>query len=59
MPSTVPFFALTTRGLEDISAAELAGLPGVSVTGVAYRRVIGRCHAPFETLIYLNNVDDV
>ncbi len=54
-----PVFALTTRGLEDVSAAEMAALPGVTITEMAYRRVAAACAGPLETLLDLRTVDDV
>src|SRR5436309_11824868 len=52
-------FALTTRGLESTSAGEMASVPGVSVTQVAYRRVAAACAAPLGPLLGLRTVDDV
>ncbi|HKO24139.1 MAG TPA: methyltransferase domain-containing protein [Chloroflexota bacterium] len=52
-------FALTTRGLESTSAREIAALPGVTVTQVAYRRVAAACAGPLEPLLGLRTVDDV
>ncbi len=51
-------FALTTRGLEAVSASEMAALPGVQVQQVAYRRITATCRdaAP---LLALRTVDDV
>lgn len=57
--SSTSIFALTTRGLEDISAAEMAALSGVSVTETAYRRVAAACDGPLEPLLDLRTVDDV
>ena len=52
-------FALTTRGLESTSAGEMASVPGVSVTQVAYRRVAAACAGPLGPLLQLRTVDDV
>src|SRR3954463_4257525 len=52
-------FALTTRGLESRSAAEMASLPCVTVTQVAYRRVAAACAGPLGPLLQLRTVDDV
>ncbi len=52
-------FALTTRGLEAISAAELAALAGVTVREVAYRRVAADCAESLVPLLDLRTVDDV
>jgi tRNA (guanine6-N2)-methyltransferase len=52
-------FAITTRGLEAISADELSALPGVIVDQIAYRRVFATCHDPLPPLLSLRTVDDV
>lgn len=52
-------FAITTRGLETISANELAALPGVTVDQIAYRRVFANCQDSFAPLLALRTVDDV
>jgi tRNA (guanine6-N2)-methyltransferase len=52
-------FAITTRGLEAISADELAALPGVTVDQFAYRRVFATCHDSLSPLLSLRTVDDV
>jgi tRNA (guanine6-N2)-methyltransferase len=52
-------FALTTRGLESTSAGEMAAVPGVSVTQVAYRRIAAACAGPLEPLLGLRTIDDV
>jgi 23S rRNA G2445 N2-methylase RlmL len=59
MPDSIAFFALTTRGLEDVSAREIGALPGVTVTAVTYRRVAGICPEPPARLLCLRTVDDV
>lgn len=38
----IAIFALTTRGLEALTAHEMGRIPGLSVTRTAYRRVVGR-----------------
>jgi len=53
------FFTITTRGLEDVSAAEVAMLPQARVTATAYRRVMAQCTGPLDTLLGLHTVDDV
>src|SRR5689334_9355211 len=53
------FFAVTTRGLETISAGELTVLPGVSVDQIAYRRVFATCQGSLSPLLSLRTVDDV
>jgi 23S rRNA G2445 N2-methylase RlmL len=52
-------FALTTRGLESTSAGEMAAVPGVTVTQLAYRRVAAACAGPLRPLLGLRTVDDV
>ena len=52
-------FALTTRGLETVSAEEIAALAGVTVDRVAYRRVAATCAGPLAALLGLRTVDDV
>src|SRR5947208_9646463 len=52
-------FALTTRGLKRTTATEIAALPGVTVTQVAYRRVAAGCAGPLGPLLQLRTVDDV
>jgi hypothetical protein len=47
MLPTVSVFALTTYGLEMVCAHEMQALPGVTVTGTAYRRVTATCSARF------------
>jgi tRNA (guanine6-N2)-methyltransferase len=58
--TTQRIFALTTRGLEEISAAEISALPGVSVTEVAYRRVAATvAQSALRSLLDLRTVDDL
>jgi hypothetical protein len=52
-------FALTTRGLEAVSADEMGAVPGVQVKEAAYRRVAATCEAPLALLLGLRTVDDV
>lgn len=52
-------FALTTRGLEQISAREMASLPGVTVDTIGYRRIHARCRGNLAPLLALSTVDDV
>ena len=58
MPQTA-VFAITTRGLEEISAEEMASLPGVAVTGGGYRRVLAGVRGDLAPLLGLRTVDDV
>ncbi len=52
-------FAVTTRGLEAISASELSALPDVIVEQIAYRRIFASCPGSLEPLLSLRTVDDV
>jgi 23S rRNA G2445 N2-methylase RlmL len=53
------FFALTTRGLEDVSARECGAHESVVVSAVAYRRVSGYWVGSPAPLLELRTVDDV
>jgi tRNA (guanine6-N2)-methyltransferase len=55
----IEIFATTTRGLESISAAEMARLPGLHIGSVAYRRVTARFQGRPARLLGLRTVDDV
>ncbi len=52
-------FALTTRGLEGISADEMAAMPDITITQTAYRRVMATCEGSLAALLGLRTVDDV
>lgn len=52
-------FAITTRGLEQISAAEMARLAGVQVEQVSYRRISAAAGEDLAGLLALRTVDDV
>ncbi len=52
------FFTVTTRGLEAVSADEIAALPGVTVTRTSYRRITGVCAGPLDVMLTLRTVDD-
>lgn len=54
-----PVFALTTRGLEDVTASEMAALSGVNLLDTGYRRVAGECDGPPAALLGLRTADDV
>jgi tRNA (guanine6-N2)-methyltransferase len=56
---SVTLFALTTSGLETVSACELARLPGVTVTERTYRCLRFVCAGPVGALLALRSVDDV
>ncbi len=51
-------FAITTRGLEQVSAQEIAAIPGTIIKTVAYRRVEAACK-DINALANLRTVDDV
>ncbi|MBC8098768.1 MAG: hypothetical protein H7Y11_04955, partial [Armatimonadetes bacterium] len=53
-----PIFALTTRGLEDVTQRELALLPSIHDTQTAYRRVTAQA-ADLRALAALRTADDV
>jgi 23S rRNA G2445 N2-methylase RlmL len=55
----LPIFAITTRGLEDVSAAEMAGLAGMGPVRCAYRRVEAEFNGEAGALLDLRTVDDV
>mgnify|MGYP000719333983 CR=1 FL=1 len=55
----IKIFSLTTRGLEAVSAGEMAEIPGLTVTETAYRRVAGMVEGSAASLLNLRTVDDV
>jgi len=59
LSNTLPFFALTTAGLEAISAQELARLPQITSQTISYRRLSGTCQGDLASLCSLRTVDDV
>jgi len=52
-------FVLTTRGLETISADEIAALPDITVSSTSYRRINAECSGSLALLLNLRTVDDV
>ena len=52
-------FAITTRGLETVSANELAEVPGVTVQQVAYRRIFATCQETLNPLLRLRTAEDI
>ncbi len=58
MPPAIPIFALMNRGLESISAAEIAALPHTQVTQIGYRRVEADS-SELSSLLTLRTIDDV
>ena len=59
LSTPVPIFAVTTRGLESLCAAEMARLPGLRVLGSTYRRVSAEYSGSLSRLLTLRTVDDV
>jgi tRNA (guanine6-N2)-methyltransferase len=53
------FFAITTRGLESLSAAELSALPGAADIHPAYRRLTGCYDGDLAALGRLRTLDDI
>jgi 23S rRNA G2445 N2-methylase RlmL len=51
-------FALTTRGLESVSAAEISALPGCTDVEIGYRRISAECTSVSD-LLRLRTVDDL
>ena len=52
-------FALTTRGLEEVSAAEMGRLTGIELQELAYRRLAASYSGAPADLLTLRTVDDV
>jgi len=52
-------FFLTTRGLESLSANEIAELPAVTIGRIGYRRITASCAGSLAPLLNLRTVDDV
>jgi 23S rRNA G2445 N2-methylase RlmL len=55
----IEIFAVTTRGLESVSAEEVAAVDQTHVREVSYRRVTARCTGPLIPLFDLRTVDDI
>src|SRR5262249_58631134 len=49
----------TTRGLESLSANEIAALPAVTIGRIGYRRITASCAGSLAPLLNLRTVDDV
>jgi tRNA (guanine6-N2)-methyltransferase len=54
-----PFFALTFRGLEPISALEIARFANVHSLECGYRHIRGYCDNSLQSLLNLRTVDDI
>lgn len=57
--SMARLFAVTTRGLEQVSAGEMAELPGLRVDQVGYRRIAATYTGPIAAALALRTVDDL
>ncbi|MCC6458266.1 MAG: methyltransferase domain-containing protein [Caldilineaceae bacterium] len=55
----IELFAVTNRGIEPISAAEMARLRGMKITQIAYRRVHAHFAGQLAELLALRTVDDL
>lgn len=55
----INLFAVTTRGLEDVSAEEMASLPAVRIDEVGYRRIAAAYAGPLKSVLALRTVDDL
>ncbi|MBI3158938.1 MAG: methyltransferase domain-containing protein [Chloroflexi bacterium] len=55
----IDLMAVTTRGLESVSADEMGRIAGLTVSQVAYRRVHAVCAGELADLLRLRTVDDV
>jgi tRNA (guanine6-N2)-methyltransferase len=55
---SVKLFFLTTRGLESVSADEIATLPAVTIGRIGYRRIAASCAGSLAPLLKLRTVDD-
>ena len=55
----IPFFALTTRGLEFVTAQELTAVRGVSRLETSYRRISGTINGSPARLLNVRSADDV
>jgi tRNA (guanine6-N2)-methyltransferase len=56
---SVKLFFLTTRGLESVSADEIAALSTVTIGRIGYRRITASCAGSLAPLLELRTVDDV
>lgn len=55
----ISLFALTGRGLEHLGAEEMAGLPGLRLGEVSYRRITASYEGDPAALLALRTVDDI
>jgi 23S rRNA G2445 N2-methylase RlmL len=55
----IELFAVTTRGLEDVSAEEMACLPAMRIDEVGYRRIAASYAGPLDAVLALRTVDDL
>jgi 23S rRNA G2445 N2-methylase RlmL len=52
-------FFLTTRGLEDVSANEIATLPSLTIGSIGYRHITASCAGSLAPLLNIRTVDDI
>jgi tRNA (guanine6-N2)-methyltransferase len=55
---SIKVFFLTTRGLEAVSANEIAAVPGLVIERIGYRRITASCAGSLGPLCDLHTVDD-
>jgi tRNA (guanine6-N2)-methyltransferase len=55
----IDIFAVTNRGLEQVSAGEMARLPGLQISQVGYRHINARYTGHAANLLALRTVDDI
>ena len=55
---SIKLFFLTTRGLESVSADEIAAVPEVTIVSIGYRRITASCAGSLAPLLDLRTVDD-
>lgn len=55
---SIKLFFLTTRGLEDVSAEEIAALPAMKIGSIGYRHVMASCAGSLAPLLNLRTIDD-
>jgi len=59
MDEMLPIFAMTTHGLEGVSANEMALFDGLTPTGVLHRRIEAQYSGDLAALLDLRTVDDL
>ena len=56
---TPTIFAITTHGLEDVSADEMKLIPGTEIVELSYRKITAIYNGNFALLLKLKTVDDI